>query len=86
MKSILDPDFKYTNAASTDIRKTFERVRAEMNRNTILHTVHTATKNTLRASMPEIYFPIPETLDEMEIAEGYRLMHQDIDQEYPWGN
>lgn len=30
MKSILDPTFKYNNAASTDLRKTFARVRKEM--------------------------------------------------------
>lgn len=30
MKSILDPTFVYTKAERTDIRKTFERVRAEM--------------------------------------------------------
>lgn len=34
MKNILDPSFKYTNAASTDISKTFERVRAEMRKST----------------------------------------------------
>jgi hypothetical protein len=28
-KSILDPEFKYRNAASTDLRKTFERIRKE---------------------------------------------------------
>lgn len=33
MKSILDPSFKYVSAASTDIRKTFARVRREMQRN-----------------------------------------------------
>lgn len=29
MKSILDKSFKYRDSASTDIRKTFERIRAE---------------------------------------------------------
>jgi hypothetical protein len=28
-KSILDPEFKYRNAASTDLRKTFERIRKQ---------------------------------------------------------
>jgi hypothetical protein len=28
-KSILDPNFKYRNSASTDVRKTFERIRRE---------------------------------------------------------
>jgi hypothetical protein len=28
MKSILDPSFKYTPAHETDIRKTFDRIRA----------------------------------------------------------
>jgi hypothetical protein len=30
MKSILDPTFSYTPAASTDLRKTFARVRREL--------------------------------------------------------
>jgi hypothetical protein len=29
-KSILDPAFKYRTAVSTDIRKTFERIRDEL--------------------------------------------------------
>lgn len=33
MKSILDPSFQYTNSASTDIRKTFARVRKELGQN-----------------------------------------------------
>ena len=28
-KSVLDPKFKYRNAISTDVRKTFERARRE---------------------------------------------------------
>ena len=28
-KSILDPTFKYRSAASTDVRKTFERIRRQ---------------------------------------------------------
>ena len=31
-KSILDSEFKYRNAASTDVRKTFERIRREQQR------------------------------------------------------
>lgn len=30
MKSILDPTFKYTPAAETDLRRTFARVRREL--------------------------------------------------------
>jgi hypothetical protein len=32
MKSILDPSFCYTPSLQTDIRKTFERVRRELQR------------------------------------------------------
>lgn len=32
MKSILDPTFRYTPAASTDLRRTFARVRREQRR------------------------------------------------------
>jgi hypothetical protein len=30
MKSILDPSFRYTCAAATDLRKTFAKVRREL--------------------------------------------------------
>lgn len=29
-KSILDPTFRYTDSASTDVRKTFARIRREL--------------------------------------------------------
>jgi hypothetical protein len=32
MKSILDPSFRYTSSANTDIRKTFARIRRESRR------------------------------------------------------
>lgn len=74
-KHILDPQFKYTPAAATDIRKTFDRVRQQMQ-----------LQKIVRTSFPEIYFPTPESIDEIEIAESYRLMHQDLDQHDVWGN
>lgn len=76
--SILDPKFKYTNAVSTDIRKTFRRARKEM-------TVQKESiDRILKTSFPGIYFPIPESVDEIEFAECQRLMHQDLDNNYPW--
>jgi hypothetical protein len=32
MKSILDPSFRYTSSLHTDVRKTFQRVRRELQR------------------------------------------------------
>lgn len=32
MKSILDPSFRYTSSLQTDVRKTFERIRRELQR------------------------------------------------------
>ena len=32
MKSILDPSFKYTSSANTDIARTFARIRREQRR------------------------------------------------------
>jgi hypothetical protein len=34
MKSILDPTFRYTSSANTDLRKTFARIRREARRQT----------------------------------------------------
>ena len=31
-KSILDPKFRYTSSASTDVRKTFERIKRQQQR------------------------------------------------------
>ncbi len=30
MKSILDPSFRYVNSSSTDVRKTFARIRKQL--------------------------------------------------------
>jgi len=38
MKSILDPDFKYTPSVETDIRRTFERVWRELDTRDQSHT------------------------------------------------
>ena len=67
---ILDKRFVYTPAAKTDISKTFERVKRQQ----------------LMKHMPVMYAPIPGNWDEEQIAEAYKLMHQDLDNEYPWGN
>ncbi len=32
MKSILDPSFRYTTSANTDVRKTFARIRRDQQR------------------------------------------------------
>ena len=34
MKSILDPSFRYTSSLHTDVRKTFQRIRREQQRDT----------------------------------------------------
>jgi len=49
MKSILDPTFRYTSSANTDLRKTFARIRRENRRQTQVSTrenVETAPKVT----------------------------------------
>lgn len=75
--SILDPKFKYTPSVKTDIRKTFRRARKEMVQKEALDRI-------LTTSFPGIYFPIPETVDEIEYAQCMKLMHQDLEHQYPW--
>ena len=42
MKSILDPTFRYTSSANTDLRKTFARIRRENRRQNPVSTRETA--------------------------------------------
>ena len=42
--NILNKDFKYVNAANTDIRKTFERARIEMMHSDVQRLVNDALK------------------------------------------
>lgn len=72
---ILDRSFVYTPAAKTDIRRTFEKARQQLGKSTNRHAI-----------TAQLYFPIPESVSEQEFAESMRLMHQDLDQDYPWGN
>ena len=43
MKSILDPSFRYTRSAETDLRKTFARVRRELGKLPQEQSANTAT-------------------------------------------
>jgi len=45
MKSILDPTFRYTSSANTDLRKTFARIRRESRRQ-----VHGSTRDDADAA------------------------------------
>lgn len=76
--SILDPRFKYINASKTDIRKTFRRARKE------IEIQKEATDSILRTSFPGLYFPIPENVSDIEYKECLKLMHQDLEHQYPW--
>ena len=49
MKSILDPSFRYTPSAGTDVRKTFARVRREL-----LRQGQGAGEQTLRTNVLSI--------------------------------
>jgi hypothetical protein len=42
MKSILDPTFRYVPSASTDVRKTFARIRREMQKSGASNAVQSA--------------------------------------------
>jgi hypothetical protein len=48
MKSILDPDFRYVPSTSTDLRKTFARVRREMRRASAQQDSSTGSARTSR--------------------------------------
>jgi hypothetical protein len=47
MKSILDPTFRYTNSANTDVRKTFARIRREQRQRDRAVAAATAPTNVL---------------------------------------
>ena len=47
MTSILDPKFRYTNSANTDIRRTFARIRREQKQRERALAATTAPTNVL---------------------------------------
>jgi hypothetical protein len=47
MKSILDPSFRYTNSANTDVRKTFARIRREQKKRERIGATAAAPANVL---------------------------------------
>ena len=47
MKSILDPSFRYTPSAGTDLRKTFARIRREQQKQTGYSSADEAGTNVL---------------------------------------
>ena len=47
MKSILDPSFRYVPSTSTDLRKTFSRIRREMQK-TGMHDARSAASDISR--------------------------------------
>jgi hypothetical protein len=47
MKSILDPTFRYTNSANTDVRKTFARIRREQKKRERIDATAAAQANVL---------------------------------------
>ena len=49
MKSILDPTFRYTSSANTDLRKTFARIRRENRRQ-----AQAGNREATEASTPKV--------------------------------
>jgi hypothetical protein len=47
MKSILDPTFRYTSSANTDVRKTFARIRREQKKRERADATAAAPANVL---------------------------------------
>jgi hypothetical protein len=47
MKSILDPSFRYTSSANTDLRKTFARIRREQRKRERAADPSAAARNVL---------------------------------------
>lgn len=56
MKSILDPTFRYVPSASTDVRKTFARIRREMQKSGA-----SAARSSLEASRVLMFSRAKET-------------------------
>jgi hypothetical protein len=50
MKSILDPSFRYTQSVDTDLRKTFARVRREMQKSQQQPVIATNVRPLVRDS------------------------------------
>jgi hypothetical protein len=55
MKSIVDPSFHYVPSADTDIRKTFERIRLEMQQKSQVSGNALATRS--RSAPPPVSAP-----------------------------
>ena len=53
-KTILDPSFKYWPSHDTDIRRTFERVRAEMKLGSSVIPLKSVAKRPQTAKNPEV--------------------------------
>lgn len=70
MKSILDPSFRYTPAAKTDISKTFRRVRQELKGQMGISPLRT---------VPVMYGNLPNGMTDDELAECQEILRQDYE-------